>query len=68
MKLQEKLKKRKSRLLFSKSFSSAGLMGENDTQDTLFADGITHEFKHDVVLKPIEVSFGSIINENESDE
>jgi hypothetical protein len=37
-------------------------MGENDTQDTLFTDVVPNEGKHGIILKPIEVSFGNIIN------
>lgn len=57
--------KRKSRM-FSKSFS--GYSGENGTQDTLFTD-ISNDSKEGSVsiIRPIEVSFDSIINENDSD-
>ena len=69
-KFKEKLEKRKSRAQLSKSFSSAGVIGETETKDTLFDFNMAEVKNIGSVadIKPIEVNFGNIINENESDE
>lgn len=64
-KLEEKIKKRKSRLLLSKSFCSTGAIKEIDTQETLFSDVVQDQ---PAETKPIEANFGNVIKQNDSDD